>query len=120
MRSRISNLALLPGRAGDPRYIAQARLASRVLHEHLRIEGEKAGAHRYVLKVAEAVIEIAQAKIGLDVWARCGIDVLDAIPVDAIAVEKFVSVRWPRAVKVVEELRRKRQKRTTGSRPSRG
>ena len=93
LRTRIANLHTLSSRARNPRYVAQARLAIRVLHAYLK-QALADGEQRLVLKIVEALGELACEPAGLALWKKQGLDVLDCVPHAEIAIRSFQERRW--------------------------
>jgi hypothetical protein len=94
LRTRVVNLHLLRNRSSDARYVAQARLAIRVLHAYLsRALADKQ--ERLVLRAVEALVKLADSAAGREMWRTHKVDVMDAAPVKTIETPNFHQRRWP-------------------------
>jgi hypothetical protein len=109
LKSRISNLCLLPSKRNN-NGIEQARVAVEVAKHYLR-DRINEGSVRAALKTANQIAELAQSRAGLYVWEKYGIDVLESIDPHLIPVEKFQNIEWPRQIKMTETRRDKVVKR---------
>ena len=82
----------------------QARVAVRVAHTHaaalLAAEQEKEA-----IRAATEVLRAATHAMGLNAFKRHGIDVLEAVPIDAYRSRNFVAQQWPRSVSRIRQLR---------------
>lgn len=82
----------------------QARVATRVARAHvealLAAEQEKEA-----IRAATEMLRAATHAMGLNAFKRHGIDVLEAVPIDAYRTKNFVGQRWPRSVSRIRQLR---------------
>ena len=102
--SRIKNLEVLPDKR-NATGIAQAHLSVRVAAAFLgRLVNE--ADERALLNAIERVVDIAKDQGALKMYARYGVDPLQAIPVADIANRKFQGERWPRVLADVDRRRR--------------
>lgn len=102
--SRIQNLHLLPEKRTDAG-IAQAKLSVDVGRAYIRLEiaarGERAG-----LKLLERVADIAGDIAAVRVFLLCGIDPLEAIPLEDFRTTSALHrARWPQIVAEVSQKR---------------
>lgn len=98
LRTRVANLHVLRDRTHNPRYIAQARLAGRVLRGYLE-QALHDDQERLVLKVVEALVELAESAAGVALWKLHGLDVMGAVPADQISSVAFRNRRWPQLLR---------------------
>jgi len=82
----------------------QARVAIRVAHAHvealLAAEQEKAA-----IRAATEILRAATHAMGMNAFKRHGIDVLEAVPIDAYRSRNFVEQQWTRSVSRIQQLR---------------
>ena len=103
--SRIQNLHLLPGKRNDAG-IAQGRLALSVARAFIAREVATRG-ERIALKLLERIAEIAADIAAVRVFLLCGIDPLEAVPLDQFRTTTALhKVRWPQ---ILAEVTRKRE-----------
>lgn len=118
LKSRIHNLALIPAKRSELG-VEQARTAIRVvramLAEHCQMgwEMERASA----LPVAEAVIELALHRHGMQARHLYCLDVLQGVPVEAFC-RRFQDTRWPQARAYVDRRFARRYARTSIAAPA--
>jgi hypothetical protein len=95
--SRIQNLHLLPAKRGEAG-LAQARLAIAMVAAFIRAEVAAQG-ERPALKQLERVVAIAEDYAAILVFVLYGIDVLQAVPLDAFqATSELHRRRWPQVL----------------------
>ncbi len=103
--SRIKNLQLLPGKR-NPAGFAQARLAIEMVAAHIGTEAKSNG-ERAALRLLERVVGIAEDYAALLVFVLYGIDVLQAVPLEAFpGSAELHRKRWPQ---VLDHLRAQRE-----------
>lgn len=101
--SRVQNLHLLAAKR-TPAGFAQARLAIAMVRAFIRAEATPE--ERPALKQLERVVAIAQDYAGLLAYVLFGIDVLDAVPLDAFRRSTELHSRiWPQVADLVAEQR---------------
>lgn len=102
--SRIKNLQLLPGKR-NPSGFAQARLAIDMVGAHIRAEARSSG-ERTALRLLERVVGIAEDYAALLVFVLYGIDVLQAVPLEAFpGSAELHRERWPQVLAHVRAQR---------------
>lgn len=104
LASRIANLQSLSSKR-TPAGFAQARLAidmvAAFIRETLKSRGGRAG-----LKLLERVVDLAEDHAGLLVFILHGIDVLQAVPIDAFdQAPELQRRRWPQVLATVGRQR---------------
>lgn len=109
LTSRITNLQLLPSKRNEFG-VAQARLSIQIVNKYIeRVVAE--GNRRHALDLSEHVGRLARSNAAGEVNAAYDIDVLDAIPVDALP-KQFVEKQWP-------QLRKRAERKAAGYKRSR-
>lgn len=106
LKSRVHNMHLLPSKRSQAG-LAQLELAIIVLHTYLAEaanEGQEIR-RQVILPIVEKVIELAGSRAGRYVFQCFGVDILDAVPVEAIG-GVFAERRWPRALRYIDRRRR--------------
>jgi hypothetical protein len=58
-----------------------------------------------ILWMIQPLVEVAQALI--DVFERCALDPVEAVPADRIAIEEFQAKRRPQIIATVRDLKQK-------------
>lgn len=104
LKSRLHNVIGLPSKRNDLGF-AQLRLAVQVVKARLDEICREGGQRESGFQLAERVISLAVSRDGLQVWKEHAIDLMEAVPADALA-GKFRSERWPRACDWVTQKRR--------------
>jgi hypothetical protein len=95
--SRIQNLHLLPAKRTEAGF-AQARLAIAMVAAFIRAEAALRG-ERAALQHLERVVAIADDHAAILVFVLYGIDVLNAVPLEAFpATAELHRARWPEVV----------------------
>ena len=94
LKSRIHNLIQLPSKRNELG-AEQLRLAIKVAREYLA--QQKDNLRGAALPVAEEIIRLAQSRDGVAARKQFGIDVLEAIPAEAMG-EMFQARRWPQVL----------------------
>lgn len=95
--SRIQNLHLLPAKRTEAGF-AQARLAISMVAAFIRAEATLRG-ERAALKQLERVVAIADDYAAILVFVLYGIDVLQAVPLDAFpSTAELHRTRWPQVL----------------------
>lgn len=105
LESKISNLGSLPIKR-TVEGIEQARLSVnvvRVLLEHMLVDKRE----RDALKLVERIASVATSDSSHYSFAVCGIDVLQAIPVNNFSSMEFKTLRWPQIQSQVADRRRR-------------
>jgi hypothetical protein len=105
LESKISNLGSLPAKR-TPESIEQARLSVsvvRLLLEHMLADKRE----RDVLKLVERVASVATSDSSHYSFAVCGVDVLQAIPVNNFSSLEFKTIRWLQMQNQVADRRRR-------------
>jgi hypothetical protein len=94
LESRVRNLALLPDKRN--RFgVAQAQLAVRVMRQHvMRVLDEPNGV-RKALKLIERLADLALSEPGKRCFVDYRVDLLRAIPAQAVPAAEFQQRRWP-------------------------
>jgi hypothetical protein len=111
LKSRIHNLALIPRKRSELG-IEQARTSIRVVRAMLK-DDCAAGWDRErstALRTAEAIIELALHRHGMEARPLYGIDVLEAIPAEAFC-DRFKDTRWPQVRRYVDARFKRRYAR---------
>ncbi len=105
LQSRMANVATLPG--GDSEAgLKQLRAAVATARGFIRDVLARAGA-RAALRVNEEVFRLAMGLHGLDLFAKHGIDVFDAVIADPSLPETFRSKRYPQMKERLSSKRRR-------------
>ncbi len=105
LESRIKNLVLLPGKR-DRFGIAQARLAVQVMRLHIaHVLAQDASGLRKTLKLVERLGDLALSEPGKRCYIEYRIDVLRAVPANAIPSSQFQQLRWPQLRRQVTQRR---------------
>ena len=121
--SRVMNLDGLPSKR-NPAGIAQCRLAVAVTRAFIGAQctDKSKQAMKTSLKAAEVVAELAMTAPAQRIAIEYGIDLLEAIPADAIHSGQFREVRWPQIQRLVAEgiatLKRQREQRRKRAKPA--
>ena len=104
--SRIENLARLKDKQ-TAEGIAQARLGVQVGRAFiLDVARQGPTGEKQVLRAIERVAEIAKGGAGRKVARRFNVDLLAAVPADAVTSRSFREIRWPRLVRELSRARK--------------
>lgn len=82
----------------------QARVAVRVARAHTEAL-LAAGQEKEAVRTATEILRAATHAMGLNAFERHGIDVLEAVPINAYRSRNFVEQQWPRSVSRIRQLR---------------
>lgn len=105
LESKISNLGSLPMKR-TAEGIEQARLSVnvvRLLLERMLVDKRE----RDALKLVERIASVATSDSSNYSFAVCGVDVLQAIPVNNFLSTEFKTIRWPQIQNQVADRRRR-------------
>lgn len=104
LESRIANTLQLQGRYESPRGLAQLKAAVMCTHEYLRAVSmaDMAVALEWARRVANWAHDNAKGDLA---WRRHKIDLLDAVPLEALSFD-FRNREWPYLLARVEKKRR--------------
>lgn len=105
LESRCQNLLLLPEKRNETG-VAQATLAIGAARGYI-LETLKDAGERPALRLLERVGTLAVQKAGIHAWRTYGVEILEAVPIEAFKSPKLASHRWPAILHLANRKRRR-------------
>jgi len=109
LQSRLANLFTLPNKR-NTNGVAQAKVAVQMIAafnlmslDHVHVKSTE----RHHLKFFEWLLEVSLTEQAMLCYHYWGIDVMDAAPIDKITSQDFHSIRYPQAMKDLDQKRSK-------------
>ncbi|MBI2754381.1 MAG: hypothetical protein HYX46_12875 [Betaproteobacteria bacterium] len=107
LHSRVENLARLKDKQ-TTEGVAQARIAAQVARAFiLEVASQGSRGQRQALRAIERIAEIARTGSGKKVIRKFGVDLLAAIPAEAVTNRSFHEKRWPALRRSFEQVRKR-------------